>query len=93
MGLEANNTVLTLFHLPDIKTYQESIFQQMRDSEMLVPHVFFFLVLLSYEKFQSKTVISMPKIIQLCDGLMASGQSSTTHGTLYSLFTLPGSGA
>nr|NP_001342356.1 huntingtin [Ciona intestinalis] len=50
-----------------------------RGSESLIPHVFFFLVLLSYERYRTKAVITMPKIIQLCDGLMASGQGSASH--------------
>ena len=32
-------------------------------------------------------VIAMPKIIQLCDGIMASGQQATTHGKILSMFT------
>ncbi|XP_072177779.1 huntingtin-like [Diadema setosum] len=47
--------------------------------EVLIPHIFNFLVLLSYERFHSKPVIAMPKIIQLCDGIMASGQQASTH--------------
>lgn len=50
-----------------------------RNSAVLIPHVFFFLVLLSYEKNHSKSVIAMPKIIQLCDGVMASGCNTATH--------------
>lgn len=50
-----------------------------RNSESLIPHIFFFLVLLSYEKHHSKSVITMPKIIQLCDGIMASGCDTGTH--------------
>lgn len=53
---------------------------QLRHSDLLIPHIFNFLVLLSYEKYHSKTIIGMPKIIQLCDGIMASGQQPTTHG-------------
>ena len=53
---------------------------QIRDSRSLVPHIFFFLVLLSYEKYQSKDIITMSQIIQLCDGLMASGQGTVSHG-------------
>lgn len=34
---------------------------------------------LSYSKQHSKSIIGIPKIIQLCDGLMASGQSPITH--------------
>lgn len=47
--------------------------------------MFQFLVLLSYECFQpkysqAKSIIVMPQIIQLCDGIMACGQPPTTHG-------------
>ncbi|XP_064630020.1 huntingtin-like [Lineus longissimus] len=52
---------------------------QIRNSETLIPHIFHFLVLLSYERYHSKSIIGMPKIIQLCDGIMASGQQPTTH--------------
>ncbi|XP_023232349.1 huntingtin-like [Centruroides sculpturatus] len=43
-------------------------------AELLIPKIFYFLVLLSYERYHSKVIIGVPKIIQLCDGLMASGQ-------------------
>uniref|UniRef100_UPI00358E7878 huntingtin isoform X3 n=1 Tax=Myxine glutinosa TaxID=7769 RepID=UPI00358E7878 len=52
---------------------------QINNSEQLIPNVFHFLVLLSYERYHSKPIISMPKIIQLCDGLMASGRKAITH--------------
>ncbi|KAL5022595.1 hypothetical protein ScPMuIL_001750 [Solemya velum] len=52
---------------------------QIRNSEIIIPHIFNFLVMLSYEKYHSKSIISMPKIIQLCDGIMASGLNPTTH--------------
>jgi huntingtin len=58
------------------------IFFYFRDSEDLIPNIFNFLVMLSYEKFHSKSVIMMPKIIQLCDGIMASGLDPVTHGML-----------
>nr|CAI5834824.1 unnamed protein product [Callosobruchus analis] len=48
-------------------------------SEELIPKIFQFLVQLSYSKQHSKCIISVPKIIQLCDGLMASGQPAVTH--------------
>lgn len=48
-------------------------------TEELVPKIFDFLVRLSYEKYHSKLIIGVPKIIQLCDGLMASGQPPLTH--------------
>ncbi len=51
----------------------------------MIPHIFNFLVLLSYERYHSKSIISMPKIIQLCDGIMASGQHPTTHGEITNL--------
>ncbi|CAH1404496.1 unnamed protein product [Nezara viridula] len=52
---------------------------QIHDAEFLIPTIFQFLVHLSNEKNHSKPVISIPKIIQLCDGLMASGQNPVTH--------------
>lgn len=52
----------------------------LRDSEAIIPNIFFFLVLLSYERYHSKQIISIPKIIQLCDGIMASGRKAVTHG-------------
>lgn len=48
-------------------------------TEQLIPKIFDFLVRLSYEKYHSKIIIGVPKIIQLCDGLMASGQPPKTH--------------
>lgn len=53
-----------------------------RDSEAIIPNIFFFLVLLSYERYHSKQIISIPKIIQLCDGIMASGRKAVTHGKM-----------
>ena len=38
--------------------------------------------MLSYEKFHSKSVMMMPKSIQLYDGIMASGLDPVTHGML-----------
>lgn len=52
---------------------------QIPKSEDLLPRIFEFLVRLSYEKYHSKNIIGIPKIIQLCDGLMASGQPPLTH--------------
>uniref|UniRef100_A0A0A9YYT2 Huntingtin n=1 Tax=Lygus hesperus TaxID=30085 RepID=A0A0A9YYT2_LYGHE len=52
---------------------------QIHDAELLIPQIFKFLVHLSNEKNHSKPVISIPEIIQLCDGLMASGQNPVTH--------------
>ncbi|XP_071441491.1 huntingtin [Hetaerina americana] len=52
---------------------------QIPQAEELIPCIFYFLVHLSYEKQHSKAIIGVPKIIQLCDGLMASGQPHVTH--------------
>ncbi|EFN76960.1 Huntingtin [Harpegnathos saltator] len=51
----------------------------MQQTEELLPKMFNFLVHLSYEKNHSKAIIGIPKIIQLCDGLMASGQPAISH--------------
>ncbi|XP_065352177.1 huntingtin isoform X1 [Cloeon dipterum] len=48
-------------------------------AQLLVPQIFKFLVQLSYEKNHSKAIIGVPEILQLCDGLMASGQPPQTH--------------
>ncbi|XP_008191527.2 huntingtin [Tribolium castaneum] len=45
----------------------------------LVKKIFQFLVQLSHSKQHSKSIITVPKIIHLCDGLMASEQSPLTH--------------
>ncbi|XP_005093645.2 huntingtin [Aplysia californica] len=69
---------------------------QIRNSELLIPHIFQFLVMLSYEKFHSKSIIDMPRIIHRCDGIMASGLQPTTHAipalrpVVYELFLLRG---
>lgn len=54
-----------------------------RESEAIIPNIFFFLVLLSYERYHSKQIIGIPKIIQLCDGIMASGRKAVTHGNMF----------
>jgi len=53
-----------------------------RNSDQLIPHIFNFLVLLSYERYHTKTIMQIPKIIQLCDGIMASEQDPATHGNI-----------
>ncbi|XP_070256233.1 huntingtin isoform X2 [Myotis yumanensis] len=69
---------------------------QFRDSEAIIPNIFFFLVLLSYERYHSKQIIGIPKIIQLCDGIMASGRKAVTHAIpalqpiVHDLFVLRG---
>ncbi|XP_076761860.1 huntingtin isoform X2 [Xylocopa sonorina] len=64
------------FVLKQFEFIEEGHVQQTED---LLPKIFNFLVHLSYEKNHSKTIIGIPKIIQLCDGLMASGQPTVTH--------------
>ncbi len=49
---------------------------QIVHANILIPDIFKFLVLLSYEKYHSKPIIDMPKILQLCEGLFASGLSA-----------------
>ena len=46
-----------------------------------MPALFRFLVALSYERHHSRTLVSIPKAIQLCDGLIASGQPPEAYGT------------
>ncbi|KAJ7336620.1 hypothetical protein OS493_011839 [Desmophyllum pertusum] len=58
---------------------------QIKSCNTFLPHIFQFLVLLSYECFQpkfnqAKAIVGMPRIIQLCDGIMAGGQPAQTHG-------------
>ncbi|XP_032690213.1 huntingtin isoform X2 [Odontomachus brunneus] len=64
------------FVLKQFEFIEEGYTQQ---TEELLPKIFNFLVHLSYEKNHSKAIIGVPKIIQLCDGLMASGQPAITH--------------
>ncbi|KAF5273906.1 hypothetical protein FQA39_LY01021 [Lamprigera yunnana] len=52
---------------------------QISSSSELIPQIFNFLVHLSYGKQHSKSIIGVPKIIQLCDGLMASGQPPLSY--------------
>ncbi|KAG8508650.1 LOW QUALITY PROTEIN: Huntingtin [Galemys pyrenaicus] len=69
---------------------------QFRESEAIIPNIFFFLVLLSYERYHSKQIIGIPKVIQLCDGIMASGRKAVTHAIpalqpiVHDLFVLRG---
>ena len=45
---------------------------EINNAKLLVPHIFEFLILLSYEKYHSKTIITKPKILQLIEGLGAA---------------------
>ena len=46
---------------------------------ILIPKIFEFLILLSYERIDLKQLITIPNIIQLCDNLLASENSPHTH--------------
>uniref|UniRef100_A0A8C0WEB4 Huntingtin n=1 Tax=Castor canadensis TaxID=51338 RepID=A0A8C0WEB4_CASCN len=75
---------------------QSFLCSQHLESEAIIPNIFFFLVLLSYERYHSKQIIGIPKIIQLCDGIMASGRKAVTHAIpalqpiVHDLFVLRG---
>ncbi|KAI1278484.1 Huntingtin [Halotydeus destructor] len=47
--------------------------------EDLLASLFDFLVLLSYERIDSQPIVAVSKIIQLIDGILASGQNPNTH--------------
>ena len=51
----------------------------------LIPYIFRFLVLLSYERSQASS-ITVPRLIQLCDGVMAGGQAAKAYGTTMLFF-------
>ncbi|ESO07434.1 hypothetical protein HELRODRAFT_170769 [Helobdella robusta] len=65
-----------------------------KESHILLSEIMNFLVQLSGEKYHSKPVITIPKIIQLCDGIMASGLNPvkfcipSLHYVTKSLFAL-----
>jgi len=64
------------FVLKQLEAIEEG---QLNNAEFLIPHIFEFLVLLSYEKYHSKVIIDVPKILQLCEGLAARGESSHSY--------------
>ncbi|XP_017892227.1 huntingtin isoform X3 [Ceratina calcarata] len=64
------------FVLKQFEFIEEGHVQQTED---LLSKIFNFLVHLTYTKNHSKAIIGIPKIIQLCDGLLASGQPALTH--------------
>ena len=61
------------FVLKQLEAIEEG---QLNNAEFIVPHIFEFLVLLSYEKNHSKVIIDVPKILQLCEGLAARAEDS-----------------
>ena len=64
------------FVLKQLEAIEEG---QLNNAELLIPHIFEFLVLLSYEKNHSKVIIDVPKILQLCEGLAARSEASAEH--------------
>ncbi|PIK44084.1 putative huntingtin [Apostichopus japonicus] len=62
-----------------LKQFEHMEEGQIRDYQLLIPHIFHFLVMLSHERYHSKAVIALPQIIQLTGGIMASGQRASTH--------------
>ncbi|XP_065183780.1 huntingtin-like isoform X1 [Sycon ciliatum] len=50
-----------------------------RDAGEIIPSMFQFLILLSYERHNVKAIVQVPQIIQLCDGIMASGEMAVSH--------------
>ena len=74
-----------LFYLKVFITYVTRQFEfieegQVSSPDKLIAAIFNFLIMLSYEKYNSRSIIITPKIIQLCEGIMASGQDPATHG-------------
>ena len=61
------------FVLKQLEAIEEG---QLNNAEFIIPHIFEFLVLLSYEKNHSKVIIDVPKLLQLCEGLAARGEAS-----------------
>ena len=51
--------------------------------EILLPSMFRFLSLLSYDRFHSKTIISVPRIMHLSGGLMATGKDAQLYGIVF----------
>ena len=67
----------------DRKWMNEVIFDVLkREVEILLPSMFRFLSLLSYTRFHSKTIITVPRILQLSGGLMATGKDAQFYGML-----------
>jgi huntingtin len=64
------------FVLKQLEAIEEG---QLNNAEFIIPHIFEFLVVLSYEKNHSKVIIDVPKILQLCEGLAARGEASCDY--------------
>ena len=70
-----SDKIFVTFVLKQLDLIEEG---QMYRAPVVIPEMFRFLVLLSYEKYHSKPIIDVPKILQLCEGLFASGQDDET---------------
>ena len=70
-----SDKIFVTFVLKQLTLIEES---QMHRAPLVIPDIFKFLVLLSYEKHHSKPIIDVPKILHLCEGLFASGQNAET---------------
>ena len=64
----------------DIATFSAVCFCALRDAGDIIPSMFQFLILLSYGRHNVKAIVTVPEIIQLCDGIMASGEMALSHG-------------
>ncbi|RZF49148.1 hypothetical protein LSTR_LSTR008434 [Laodelphax striatellus] len=75
LNLDSDQIFITFIH----KQFDFLEEGQIRRAEELIPKLFQFLIYLSHEKNHSKSVTSFSRVIQLCAGLMASGQNPVTH--------------
>ena len=60
-----SDKIFVTFVLKQLNLIEES---QMPGAPLVIPDIFKFLVLLSYEKHHSKAIIDVPKILHLCEG-------------------------
>ena len=60
-----SDKIFVTFVLKQLNLIEES---QMPGAPLVIPDIFKFLVLLSYEKYHSKAIIDVPKILHLCEG-------------------------
>ena len=60
-----SDKIFVTFVLKQLNLIEES---QMPGAPQVIPDIFKFLVLLSYEKHHSKAIIDVPKILHLCEG-------------------------
>ncbi|CAG7730919.1 unnamed protein product [Allacma fusca] len=75
-GLVDKSQVFLGFVIKQIGFLEEG---HIRNDGQMVEEMFEFLTLLSHEQHHSSRFIDIPKILRLCDGLVASGQNPVTH--------------